>query len=76
MEKYVRNFEIIGNKLKLYIKRPIGILTKQIFNYFKTRYGNNYENYLGESLDITGKYVILTFVLRSTEELRVYIDNK
>ena len=74
MEKYVRYFEKENNLLKLYIKIPFGKTVRDVILYFKNKYDDGWMSFLDSGLDITGKYVILNFVLRNDEDIRPYIE--
>lgn len=68
MEK-VKYFKIEGRLLRLYIKIPLFSNFHKQSKYYRQKYSNGYENYLGESIDKTGKYIILDFVLRNKRDL-------
>ena len=74
MEKYVRYFEKENNLLKLYIKIPFGKTVKDVIVYFKNKYDDDCMSFLGSGIDITGKYVILNFVLRNEKDIKPYIE--
>lgn len=74
MEKYVRNFEKENNLLKLYIKIPFGKKAKDVMIYFKNKYNDGWMSFLSAGIDITGKYVILNFVLRNDKDIKPYIE--
>lgn len=74
MEKYVRYFEKENNLLKLYIKIPFGKTARDVMVYFKNKYDDGWMSFLDSGIDITGKYVILNFVLRNDEDIRPYIE--
>lgn len=74
MEKYIRYFEKENNLLKLYIKIPFGKTVKDVMVYFKNKYDDGWMSFLDSGLDITGKYIILNFVLRNDEDIRPYIE--
>lgn len=74
MEKYIRYFEKENNLLKLYIKIPFGKTVRDVIVYFKNKYDDGWMSFLGSGLDITGKYVILNFVLRNDKDIRPYIE--
>ena len=74
MEKYVRYFEKENNLLKLYIKIPLGKTVRDVMVYFKNKYDDGWMSFLDSGIDITGKYVILNFVLRNDEDIRPYIE--
>ena len=62
-----------GKYLELYAKKPFfmdfKLFHKQIDNYFKDE-----DNFLNVGIDITGKYAILTFILRNKEDILPYIN--
>lgn len=74
MEKYIRYFEKENNLLKIYIKIPFGKTVKDVMVYFKNKYDDGKMSYLDSGIDITGKYVILNFVLRNDKDIRPYIE--
>ena len=73
MEKYVRNFKKEGKFLKLYIKIPMFKNFVDVIYYFRNKYDDGLMSYLDAGLDITGKFVILTFVLRDDSDIKPYI---
>ena len=68
MEK-AKYFQIEGHLLRLYIKIPLFSNFYKQLEYYRQKYSNEYENYLGESIDKTGKYIILDFALRNKRDL-------
>ena len=74
MEKYVRYFEKENNLLKLYVKIPFGKTFYDVKIYFKNKYDDECMSFLDAGIDITGKYVILNFVLRNDKDIRQYIE--
>lgn len=74
MEKYVRYFEKENNLLKLYIKIPFGKTLEDLMIYFKNKYDDGWMSFLGSGIDVTGNYVILSFVLRNDNDIRPYIE--
>jgi hypothetical protein len=42
--------------------------------YFKNKYDDDCMSFLDSGIDITGKYVILNFVLRNDKDIRPYIE--
>lgn len=61
-----------GKKLILYVKRPMFTNIKYLLHqcnwYFK-----DYDNFLEPGLDIDGKHIILTFILRNKKDIEPYI---
>ena len=74
MEKYVRYFEKENNLLKLYVKIPFGKTFYDVKIYFKNKYDDECMSFLDSGIDITGKYVILNFVLRNEKDIKPYIE--
>lgn len=65
-------FKVRENRfLDIYIKKPYN----KYAMHFKNKYFNSFENYLGESIDVSGKYIILTFVLRNEKDILPYIKS-
>lgn len=75
MEKYVRNFKKEGKLLKLYIKIPMFKKFADVVYYFRNKYDDGLISYLDAGLDITGKFVILNFVLRDKSDIEPYIKS-
>ena len=67
-------FKITNNHLQIYIKMPFLAGFGNFAKRYNSKYANGYENYLGESIDVTGKYLILTFVLRNKEDILPYLN--
>lgn len=74
MEKYVRYFEKENNLLKLYIKIPFGKTYYDVKIYFENKYNDDYMSFLDSGIDVTGKFVILSFVLRNDQDIRPYME--
>ena len=74
MEKYIKYFEKEKNLLKLYIKIPFGKTFYDVKIYFKNKYDDECMSFLDSGIDITGKYVILNFVLRNEKDIKPYIE--
>ena len=69
-EKFLK----VGNYLDVYVKRKrFKSYIKQVEKIDK-EFGDSNEAYLGCSLDITGKYIIMCFALRNKDE--IYKFNK
>ncbi len=63
-----------GKHLKIRIKKPRGSLIKT-FKSLEINFKDE-DNYLPPYLDIDGKSIILTFVLRNKEDLKLYTNCK
>lgn len=67
-------FKITNKHLEIYIKMPLFANYAILAQKYKEKYANDFENYLGESIDVTGKYLILTFILRNMEDILPYLN--
>lgn len=67
-------FKITNKYLQIYIKIPLFNDFRSFANKYKEKYSNDFENYLEESIDVTGKYLILTFILRNMEDILPYLN--
>lgn len=75
---YVEKFEIQGNIIKLYYKLKRGEKFITVANELTASYrhfeSEKFENFCGINLDVTGKYLIISFWLRSNEDIQPYIE--
>lgn len=56
------------------MKIPFGKTFYDVKIYFKNKYDDECMSFLDSGIDITGKYVILNFVLRNDKDIRPYIE--
>lgn len=71
-------FEIINNNIEIYIKIPRFVNFMKYYKKIDEKYKKinkvEFEKYLGWKLDITGKYLILIFVLRDIKNKKQLIE--
>ena len=67
IDKIVKN----ENHLNVYIKKPFYRRYKDYIKYFKQFEDN--ENFLEPCIDIDGKHIIMTFILRSKKDIEPYL---
>lgn len=62
--------------LNIYIKIPFYRKFRDYTNYFKQFEDNENYNFMEPCLDIDGKHIIMTFVLRNKKDIEPYIRFK
>lgn len=72
MKINIKKIEKQGKRLILYAKKPLFISYHNFANEL-SRYFRDSDNLLEIRPDETGKYVIITFVLRNKEDILPYI---
>lgn len=73
----IRKIEKSGRYLKVYVKRPFGKNLRGVIKSIEIKY-NDKENYnfLEPNISIDKREIVLTFVLRSKEDILPYIKNE
>lgn len=69
----VDKIEKDGRYLKVYKKMKWYETYSRYNDEFNYYFGENKEKYLGTHIDITGKYMVATFVLRDKEDILPYL---
>lgn len=64
-----------GRFLNLYVRKAFFVNWEDEINFYNNRFNDGNETFLGCGIDETGKYIILTFILRSKEEILKYARN-
>ena len=71
MKINVKKIEKDGKRLILYAKKPIFMNMGSFIRIIDITF-RDYDNFLEVGVDCTGKYAILTFILRNKEDLLLY----
>jgi hypothetical protein len=71
----IKKIQKDGKYLKVYFKRPRFKNLKVVLDSIDSIF-NDEDNYLGTSLESTGKYIIMTLILRNKEDILPYIVGK
>jgi hypothetical protein len=71
----IKEVEKCGKYLRIYVKKPVFGDLRKFFHHLEVLFGDE-DCFLNPMLDVTGKYVILTFILRNREDILPYVTGK
>ena len=70
----IRKIEKNGRYLKVYVKRPFGKNLSKVIGSIEIKYNDKENNnFLEPNISIDKRDIVLTFVLRSKEDIEPYI---
>lgn len=74
MKLNVKYVEKDGEHLKIWVKKPKNKKYKELLTEIYKNFGDN-DNFLEPYLTIDNKYIVLVFILRNRDDIKLYTRN-